>query len=712
MSANAFNRLAPFIKEYIYRHKWSELRDLQVRACEVIFETDSHLVLSAGTASGKTEAAFLPILTLLDEDPSESVGVLYIGPTKALINDQFYRLEGLLEEAHIPVTAWHGDASASKKKKLLQNPQGILQITPESIESLLINKRNFLTNLFCDLRFIVIDEIHIFMASNRGRQILCQLERLQRFMETSPRRIGLSATLGDTSQAERWLVGNDHRSAITVTSKHKPSIRLSVAHFQIDAESEQLQPQDNEYLFAKATERSKVLVFANSRGGAEEVIASFRKIAQQKNFPDVFHVHHGSISAPLRETAEEAMKASHQQAITAATLTLEVGVDIGQLERVIQIDSPFSVSSFLQRLGRSGRRNLPSEMMFAITEPEISNSAIFPEQLPWDLLQTIAIIQLHLTKKWIEPVHDVKQPFGLLYHQTLSTLVSESSLSAASLARSILTLPPFRHISTDQYKSFLRHLIQTQHIERAEDGELIVGLAAEKITNNYKFFAVFKEEEDYIVRSAAGEVGRINSFLPPGEKFRLAGRTWVVEEVDSKLRSIFVKKAKGRANSAWMGGGGAIHSEILQMIRTVLTSQEDYRYLQESAKVRLSSARKLSEQFSINSQTIIPIGGTQYCILPWLGSYAFRSLLRFLNSAKAQSVNIKHIGGKVPYYAIINSPNGIQPILDLHDAFKLGRFDPKDLITDNEVPIQNKYDEFVAPQLLREGFVLDYITTT
>lgn len=186
MSEHPFYRLAPFIQEYIYRHQWTELRDIQVEAAEVVFSTDAHLILAAGTASGKTEAAFLPVLTSLAEEPPSSLGVLYIGPTKALINDQFYRLEGLLEEAHIPVWAWHGDVSTGRKRKLLREPRGVLQITPESLESLLVNRTTALTRLFHDLRFVIIDEIHVFMHADRGRQVLCQLQRLEPFMQAPP----------------------------------------------------------------------------------------------------------------------------------------------------------------------------------------------------------------------------------------------------------------------------------------------------------------------------------------------------------------------------------------------------------------------------------------------------------------------------------------------------------------------------------------------
>ena len=183
MSKQPFDRLAPFIQEYIYTHDWTELRHVQIEASRVIFDTDVHLLLAAGTASGKTEAAFLPVLTLLHQNPSTTIGALYISPIKALINDQFERLNDILKEADIPVWHWHGDVSSSRKELLIRDPKGVLQITPESLESLLINKNKELVRLFGDLRFIIIDEIHAFMGSERGCQILCQLARLSKFVK-------------------------------------------------------------------------------------------------------------------------------------------------------------------------------------------------------------------------------------------------------------------------------------------------------------------------------------------------------------------------------------------------------------------------------------------------------------------------------------------------------------------------------------------------
>ena len=200
-----FDRYAPFVQEFIYANRWENLRAIQVAAGEAIFNTDENVLLTASTASGKTEAAFFPILTLLSEDPPTSVGCIYVGPLKALINDQFTRLNDLCREGNIPVWHWHGDVAQSHKAKLMKHPSGILQITPESLEALLLHKHAAIPGLFHDLRFVVIDEVHSLLRGDRGGQTLCLIERLSRMAGVNPRRIGLSATVGDPEGTGRFL---------------------------------------------------------------------------------------------------------------------------------------------------------------------------------------------------------------------------------------------------------------------------------------------------------------------------------------------------------------------------------------------------------------------------------------------------------------------------------------------------------------------------
>ena len=238
MSENAFYKLAPFIQEYIYRHKWETLREMQARAIDAIIDGENHVLICSATASGKTEAALLPVITELDRNPPTSIGALYIGPLKALINDQFFRITGLLEDGDIPVQSWHGDVSQSKKQRFLQRARGILQITPESLEAMFMHRTFELRRLFGDLRYVVIDEVHAFIDSDRGRQVMCQLERLDRFQSAPARRIGLSATLGEPDKAMAWLQGRSSLGVDKIEGPGKSELELAVKYFLLPAEDE------------------------------------------------------------------------------------------------------------------------------------------------------------------------------------------------------------------------------------------------------------------------------------------------------------------------------------------------------------------------------------------------------------------------------------------------------------------------------------------
>ncbi|UKO99597.1 DEAD/DEAH box helicase [Nostoc sp. UHCC 0870] len=708
--SDAFNRLAPFIQEYIYHHNWTELRPVQTAACEVIFDTDAHLLITAATAAGKTEAAFLPVLTVLHNKPSKTIGVLYIGPIKALINDQFERLNDLLKSVDIPVYHWHGDVAQSRKNKLLQNPQGILQITPESLESLLVNKHKELVCLFGDLRFVVIDEIHAFMGTERGCQIICQLQRLVNLTQAQPRRIGLSATLGDYSMAEDWLRSGTDKQVITPkVEAGKRQIKLAVEHFYVAKHDEKEATDYEQYIFNLSQSR-KCLIFANNRTQTESIIASLRQIATIQSLPDIYHVHHGSISASLRQVAENAMREPHKPAVTAATLTLELGIDIGNLERVIQLESPLSVASFLQRLGRAGRRGEAADMRFVCGEDEVLPEASLPEQIPWQLLQCIAIIQLYLEERWIEPIKPIQYPLSLLYHQTMSILVAAEAISPAALAKQVLNLPPFAAISQEDYKLLLRYLIDIGHIQRTEQGKLILGVSSEKIVGKFQFYAVFADNQEYTVKQGTTAIGSIIMPPPVGNQFALAGRTWEVLEVDFRKKNILVKQVDGKATSYWRGGGGTIHTKVLQRMRQVLLEDLEYSYLQNNARQRLQTVRKLVQKAGLDKQNVLQLEKGKCCIFPWMGTVAYRTLVRLINTFCRESLEISSIGGVNPYYVTLKLGKNkfkyvSQEIISLCEQ----RIIPEALVSSAEAPEMQKYDEFIPHPLLRKAFVYDYL---
>lgn len=714
MSSHPFYRLAPFIQEFIYKRRWTALREAQVEACRVLFDTKHHLLIASGTASGKTEAAFFPALTEIDRHPSRSVGILYIGPLKALINDQFERLKDLLKEGGIPVWHWHGDVPQSEKTKLMQKPSGVLQITPESLEGLLMNKPNAIPALFQDLRYVIVDEVHAFMGADRGSQVLSLLTRIERMARCEPRRIGLSATLSDYETASSWLGAGSPHAVEVVAPQGGRKLRLSIEHFTMpDARDEE---QAEELANAKRaymdyvydhTNRKKALIFTNSRTDAELTTLELRRTAAKRHDPDVFHVHHGSISAMLREETEAALRSGSGAAVACATVTLELGIDLGELERVLQLGAPYSCSSFVQRLGRSGRRgDAASEMMFAITEEE-DEEAQLPARMPWVLLRAIAIIELYVKERWVEPLKLRKKPVGLLYHQTMSILHAMGEQTPLELARAVLTLPPFNNVTPDEYKMLLNYMIHTDHIQRTDEGTLIVGLTGEKITGHYRFLAVFKDDEEHVVYNGTEEIGSITTVPPPDYCFSLAGKLWKVVEIDIKHKAVYVKPSRGKADTLWLGAGGDVHTRVMQKMRDVLADSTIYPYLAPRAVNRLERARRLAKESGLLSQIVIPAGGDSCFILPWIGTKSFRTLERLLKVKLADPLKLRSVVPMEPYYLVVSGKTDADTLLAQILMESSSLEDLSALLKPDEAPYLGKYDEFVDPDLLRIAFAED-----
>lgn len=786
-----FERYAPFVQDFIYDHAWENLRGIQVAAGEAIFNTDENVLLTASTASGKTEAAFFPILTNLWENPPSSVGALYVAPLKALINDQFMRLNDLCEEADIPVWHWHGDVSSSHKQKLLKHPSGILQITPESLEALLMHRHMAVPRLFHDLRFVVIDEVHSLLRGDRGGQTLCLVERLSRMAGVNPRRIGLSATIGDPERTGAFLSSGTGRGCI-IPRFEEPgrTWRLSMEHFYVTGpqaveravvempqradgtiEAEVLsvetsadahdgsmlksgkdgnsaapgsqpqnevldldvfQPQNDKiedfnscsceqellaltdtapenadpgigYIFER-TRGHKCLVFVNSREEAEAVCTMLRSYCEANHEPDRFLIHHGNLSASLRESAEDIMRDDERLDTTVTTATLELGIDIGRLERAFQIDAPFTVSSFLQRMGRTGRRGAPPEMHFVMREEQPEPRTTMPETIPWKLLQGIALVQLTREEHWVEPPRLDRLPYSLLYHQTMATLASCGELTPAELAQRVLTLSYFHRVSAEDFRVLLRHLLETEQIQATEAGGLIVGLAGERITNSFKFYAVFQENEEFTVRCESAELGTIVNPPPPGERIAIAGACWLVEEVDWKRHLVYCTQVKGRVPAYFGDCAGDIDTHVLERMRRVLAEHEVYPYLLDNARARLRQARWTAEQSGTAKQPLINLGGDTWVLFPWLGSYAFLALERLLKIKCAGELGLRGLDPARPYYIQFRMRADEDTFWSVLETEAEKDFDPLDLVYPGEVPYFDKYDELLPKELVRKGF--------
>ena len=434
------------------------------------------------------------------------------------------------------------------------------------------------------------------------------------------------------------------------------------------------------------------------------VTTTLRQYCEARHEPDRFMIHHGNLSASYRETAESVMKDEEQFQTTVTTATLELGIDIGRLERAFQIDAPFTVSSFLQRMGRTGRRDLPPEMWFVMREEMPEARAMLPAIIPWSLLQGIALVQLYIEERFVEPPKLDRLPYSLLYHQTMSTLASCGEMTPAALASRVLPLSYFYRISQEDYKLMLRHLIQIDHIEQTENGGLIVGITGERITNNFRFYAVFQENEEYTVRSASEELGTIVKPPPAGEKIAIAGHVWVVDEVDHKRHLVYCTQVKGKIPAYFGQCPGDVHTKILERMREVLAGQKTYPYLMQHALGRLSEARDTALHSGMLDEPLVCLGGEMWCLFPWLGSYAFLALERFLKLRCAQELKLSGMDSSRPYFIQFKMKAGKEEFFRVVKQAAKEPIDPMELLYPKEEPLFEKYDEFLPMELVRKSF--------
>ena len=722
---DVFSRLAPFIQDFIYQNNWEELRGIQVAACEVIFGSDDNLLLSSGTASGKTEAAFLPVLTELYYRPSKSVGVMYISPLKALINDQFKRLEMLLLDSNIPVCKWHGDASQTQKDNLVKNPDGLLQITPESLESLITNKRGACLQMFSDLRFVIIDEVHQFMRDARGLQLLCVLERLQKLTGVIPRRIGLSATLGDISLAQTWLnTGTGRNCAAPLTDEGKKRVRIHIERFVNYSDKRDTVERDGsgniinvsaggdigsrehyEYLFKMTLDR-KTIIFANSREEIELIMANLREIALRNKAPDVYRVHHGNISALLRETTEDEMKTEDEKIVTGATVTLELGIDIGSLDQAVQAGAPLTVSSFAQRLGRCGRRGQIPQLLFTFVESIRINSDDTLGPINWEFIRTIAIIELYMKEHWMEPLYPHNHAYNMLYHQTMSHLKSNGELSAAALAQAILTLGCFDHISQEDYRRLLTYLVEIDQLERTERGGLIIGREGEKIVNSHKFLTVFLSSDYLLVKDENRMIGTVDKVYPVGTRFALAGIAWETVDVNEAAKVIFVKRVPGISVVDWdVDFEIDLHTVLVRKMRSVLAGGDDYPYLSDRCRDRLAEIRYIARNSGILERLVTQLSGKKFAVFPWVGT---RQLFTLHYALLHRKIKNRLLWISAIYIEVVFEGTAEELEAIIYDILR-SELNLYDLPLPDNVQVRGKYNEFVPKDLLLKQFVEDYL---
>ena len=578
----SFDLLSEPIRKFIRDKGWEQLRPIQTAAIAKILASDDNFILASRTASGKTEAAFLPILSKVNfNDPG--VQVLYISPLIALINDQFYRIEELCKNLDVTVTKWHGEANKTLKERLIKQPNGIVLITPESLEAMFVNKPYNVKQLFSNLKYVVIDEIHSFIGTDRGIQLKSILARLQKVNSKSFSIVGLSATIGDYDEAKKFT-GDELKTKVLLDRTAK-EINALFRYFKNKNEELPLELLKDLYI---ETKDNKVLIFPNSRGRAEEVAVKLRKISNRvKGHPNYFS-HHSSVDREVREYVEYFAKNNNRQNFCiSCTSTLELGIDIGTVDEVVQIDATHSIASLIQRVGRSGRK-----------EGESSNLYLYATN-EWSLLQSIACWLLY-KEGFIEPPQKNEKPYDILVHQALSITKGHSGIRLIELINQLKENAAFKQIELSEIDEILKHLIEIDFLEKLQH-EVIIGVEGEKVVNSRDFYSVFKTEENFKVVNAGNTIGEI-PFSPQiieDENILLSAKIWKIKFVDHKAKKIEVIPTKDGKKPMFFGGGATIHQRIREKMFEVLYSKTDYDFLDQPSCDEKEILRKDFSVFNI-----------------------------------------------------------------------------------------------------------------
>jgi ATP-dependent Lhr-like helicase len=539
----------------------------------------------------------------------------------------------------------HGDISQSRKREFLKHPSGILLITPESLEAIFVNRGPSVAGLFAKLLYVIVDELHSFIGTERGQQLQSLLTRVEHAIGRRVPRIALSATLGDMTIAAGFLRphGGDKVQTI-VSGATGQELKLLVRGYRITAvvdhnaeagdeeASEETENDGSVRALAadllKTLRGSKNLVFANSRSNVEKYADLLGRMCETERLPNEFWAHHGSLSKEIREEAEAALKDSARPATAICTSTLELGIDIGRLKSIAQIGTPNAVASLRQRLGRSGRRGEPAVLRTYIREPEIDANSSIGDLLRVELVQTIAMVNL-LLARWCEPSGTARLHLSTLVQQLLS-LIAQFGGVTAKRAWSILS----DVFSADQstFVQLLRSLGDRRIIRQESDGTLLLDEVGERIVNHYSFYAAFATTEEYRIVASGKTLGTLPIDRPLEENSALifAGRRWRVVAVDEHRKVIEVRPAPGGRVPAFSGNRGDVHDRIRQEMRAVYLGTTTPPYLDATARDLLIEARTHFSQYGLEYRSIVPTGA-ETVVFTWMGDGANDTLAVWLN---------------------------------------------------------------------------------
>ena len=632
--SRGFDLLAEPVRRWIWDKGWNGLRDIQERAIPILLNDDRDVIIAASTAGGKTEAAFLPLVSSVVEDPGQGgFDLVYVGPLRALINDQFERLKDLCARTELPVYPWHGDIAQGIKARARKSPRGVLLITPESLEALFVLRGTEIATLFASARAIIIDELHALLDSERGVHMRSLLTRLELSVNRPIRRIGLSATLGDMSLAREYLRPGAAEAVLLLESKAKgPELKVQIRGFlrQPTANGEDKSEEDGtaakravaEHLFCRLR-GSRNLIFAGSREKVEWYSDALRELSEKARLPLEFFPHHASLSREHRIALEKRLK-THPATTAVCTSTLELGIDIGDIACVAHIGAPFSVASLRQRLGRSGRRaDQPAVLrMYAIeAEPRANSHPL--SHLYLDLIRSIATVEL-LIEGWCEPPAPHALRLSTITHQILSVIAEHGGSSARQLYTTLCERGPFQRVNPKLFARVLRHLggSDVGLIEQAPDGALLLGREGERLVEHYSFYAVFKTPEEYRIIADGKPLGTlpIVMALAPDMTIIFSGRRWRIIQIHDKDKVIEVTSDRKGRPPRFESDGGLIHDRIAKKMRDVLSGADQPSYLDKRAADLLKDARREFRRLGFDRQHIFRAGNGDCLVATWAGT--------------------------------------------------------------------------------------------
>ncbi|MDR0662973.1 MAG: DEAD/DEAH box helicase [Spirochaetaceae bacterium] len=645
-NSSSFALLDERIQRWIWRHEWTELREVQERAIPVILKAEDDALLASATASGKTEAAFLPILSRQLNLPALGL-TIYISPLTALINDQFSRLTELCGRLMIPVHPWHAGISASVKKHFFENPQGVLLITPESLEALFCNHGFEVRRLFSGVQYIVVDELHSFIGSERGKQVQTLLHLIDLRTQKKVTRIGLSATLGDMKLASAYLSGfgayKRHCEIIEADDAEGRKIKILLKGIRQSlsagdgTDDETDDGMDTEATFSAAHEiashlfekllNGNNLIFPNSRSKVEFYTHVLSGLCEKSGIPNQFYAHHGNLSKEIRNEAEEALRAGEHGATVVCTNTLELGIDIGCINTVAQIEPPPSVASLRQRVGRSGRRTGEAQVLRAFTiEEPLQNDAHIFSRLKESTFQMCACITL-LLEGWCEAPRPAGLHLSTLTQQILALIAEKGGVFPDAAYDELCESGPFDAVSDDDFNSLVLGLMDREFVEQDNNGLLLFTEKGERVAGHFSFYAAFASETEYRIVNGDKTLGTlpVSSSLQVNDFIIFAGKSWRVKSINDSNRTIEVTFYGQGRPPVFTGSGFRIDTAVRKRMRELYESDYLPPFADAAAQNFLREGREQFRLYNLYEKEIVE-QGRDTVILTWLGDGANHTL--------------------------------------------------------------------------------------